>query len=70
MSPKLGFNPESELPFVADFQLPLTEFKGRLYPEQILASEVTAYMWFYLLPHQHDKGWCLELPGGICTRSF
>lgn len=23
-SPKLGFNPKSELPFVVDFQLPLT----------------------------------------------
>lgn len=71
LSPKLGVNPKSELPFVVDFSAPTdSEFKGKLYPEQILPSEVTAYVWFYLLPHQHDKGRCLELPAGICTRSF
>lgn len=50
VSPKLGFHPESELPFVVDFQLPLTlnysESKGRLHPQQILPSEVAAFRGF------------------------
>ena len=40
VSPKLGFNPKSELPFVVHFQL--FEFKGGLYPKPILPSEVTS----------------------------
>lgn len=66
VSPKLGFNPKSELPFVAYF-----EFKGRLYPKQILPSEVTSlYCGFtYCLVSVTNDG-ALELADRVVEVAF
>lgn len=59
VNPKPGFNPESELPFVVRFQLPLTlNSRANFTLSKFCPLKLCLCMWFYLLPHQHDKGCC------------
>lgn len=56
VSTKLGFNLKSVLPFVVHFQLPLIlNSRAGFTLSKFCPLKLLLWMWFYLLPRQHDK---------------